>query len=100
MVAIYWTCDAQFHATKFGYCNPAFDELVHRADAEFDPAKRRAPYEEAQRLLLADAPMIMVEQTGGLMLIKPYVVGYVVTPADLAFPGWFTLLTIDIEPHA
>ena len=72
----------------------------HRADAELDPAKRLALYEEAQRLLLADAPTIILDNTGLSMLIKPYVVGYVVTPADIGFPGWFTPLTIDIAPAA
>jgi oligopeptide transport system substrate-binding protein len=99
-LSVYWTCDSEIHAKPYGYCNPAFDALVARADAELDPAMRLALYEEAQRLLLADAPTIIINNGGLSMLIKPHVVGYVVTPADLGWPGWFTPLTIDIAPAA
>ena len=52
-----WRCGSEFND---GYCNPALDALLDRADAELDPEQRLALYEEAGHMLLADAPAIFV----------------------------------------
>jgi oligopeptide transport system substrate-binding protein len=92
-----WTCNSGHNDA--GYCNPAFDELVARADAELDPATRSALYEEAGRMLVDDVPAIFLYNWSEAMLIKPYVTGYATTLID-HFPGWTTPLTIDVDRPA
>jgi oligopeptide transport system substrate-binding protein len=98
-LSLLWTCGAPNGAGLIGYCNPAFDLLIARADAEPDPARRLALYEEAQRLLIADAPAVFLFNPIQNVLVKPHVVGYAVAP-DASWPGWYTPLTIDIAPAA
>ena len=74
-LSLLWTCGALF-AEPAGYCNPAFDELVAQGDRELDPEARIGYYEEAHRLLLADAPMVFVANQANVFLVKPYVTGY------------------------
>jgi oligopeptide transport system substrate-binding protein len=57
----YWTCGSEYFAVYIGYCNPELDALVARADLERDPAGRLALFEEASRMLVADAPSIFVD---------------------------------------
>lgn len=40
------------HVNRLGYCNPAFDELVARADVTFDEEERTRLYHEAIRVAL------------------------------------------------
>ena len=89
-----WTCDSGYNDA--GYCNPEFDALVARADAELDPETRMALYEEAGRMLVEDVPAIFLYTWSEAMLVKPEVVGYATTLVD-HFPGWTTPLTIDVE---
>lgn len=89
-----WTCDSGNNDA--GYCNPTFDELTARADAELDPETRVALYEEAGRMLVEDVPAIFLYTWSEAMLVKPEVVGYATTLID-HFPGWTTPLTIDVE---
>ena len=69
-----WRCDSEFN--EAGYCNPAFDALMDRADAELDPEQRIALYEDAGHMLVADAPAIFVQNFVSTWLVKPEVTGY------------------------
>ena len=98
-LSVVWTCDSGEFAGPLGYCNPRFDELVARADQEADQDARMALYDEAQRLLIADAPIVMSFIDTNALIVKPTVNGYTTTPRDL-WPGWSTLLTVDVAPAA
>jgi oligopeptide transport system substrate-binding protein len=98
-LSVLWTCDSGDFAGPLGYCNPRFDELVARADQETDQDARMALYAEAQRLLIADAPIVMSFVDTNVLIVKPTVIGYTSTPRDL-WPGWSTLLTIDVASPA
>jgi peptide/nickel transport system substrate-binding protein len=50
---VIFTCHQEDNAS--GYCDPKFDELQHAAGAEFDPAKRKALVDQAQRIVWQDA---------------------------------------------
>mgnify|MGYP003292669259 CR=1 FL=1 len=92
-----WRCDSTFGSGE-AYCNPELDALLDRADAELDPEKRLAMYEEAGRMLVADAPAIFVNTAFITRLVKPYVTGYsrtIIINGD--WPGWMNLMTVDIE---
>ena len=92
-----WTCGDEVFAAAIGYCNPAYDALVARADRERDPEKRIALAEESQRVLLADAPAIFAYTFDNIFLTKPYVTGYSHTAPNQSWPGLATPLTVDIE---
>jgi oligopeptide transport system substrate-binding protein len=97
-LTIQWTCTAASLAVNIGYCNKQVDEMVARGDTELDPTKRVAHYEEAHRLMLADAPSVVTHNLTNQFLVKPAVSGYVPTASDSAFPGqWGSLLTLDVE---
>jgi oligopeptide transport system substrate-binding protein len=95
-LSAFWACGAHWNLAWIGYCNADFDALTARADAELDPATRLALYQEAERMLLADAPAIFLYNLKTGVLVKPYVTGYAVTGMDY-WPGWTTPLTIDVE---
>ena len=81
-----------------GYCNPALDALLERADAELDPEQRIALYEEAGRMLVADAPAIFAQTIVSTWLVKPSVTGYTrTTGINGDWPGWMNLMTVDVE---
>ena len=72
---------AQYFKSDFGinlthYHNPAYDDLVDRAAGELDPAKRRAFLEQAERVMLADQPVIPIYFYVSKHLVKPRVTGW------------------------
>jgi peptide/nickel transport system substrate-binding protein/oligopeptide transport system substrate-binding protein len=66
-----------------GYSNPAFDRLLADAAIERDPARRRALYLEAQRIILADAVIIPCYHSIDYTLVKPHVKGLTITPMGI-----------------
>jgi oligopeptide transport system substrate-binding protein len=98
-LSLLWTCETGYFAEPLGYCNPQFDELVKQADQETDQDARMRLYDEAQRLLIADAPIAIGFQDTNALIVKPYVTGYTITPRDF-WPGWGSLLTVDVQPSA
>ena len=91
---------AQYLKSDFGvnlphYKNPAYDALLARAGTSADPAERRALLEEAERLMLADTPVLPIYFYVNQHLVKPEVEGWydnvmnVVYSKDLALaePG-------------
>lgn len=58
------------------YSNPEYDRLIEAAAREVDAGHRRAMLEEAERILLADHPIVPVYFYVTKRLIKPYVGGW------------------------
>lgn len=72
---------AQLLQTDFGlnlsgYSNPRYDALLQAAVHEVDLAKRRAALEEAERVMLADHPVLPLYFYVNKHLIKPWVQGW------------------------
>ena len=72
---------SQFLHTDFGlnlvgYANPKYDALLEQAAAETDLRRRRALLEEAERLMLADTPLIPLYFHVSRHLVKPHVRGW------------------------
>ncbi len=87
-------------STRVGYSNPEFDELVRQADIEQDPVKRLQLYNEAEKILITDAPIAVTRNDGGPVLVKPYVQGVTeetITPIDY-WLGFFNLPNVDVQP--
>jgi oligopeptide transport system substrate-binding protein len=93
-----WTCSSLLFAENIGYCNPEYDALVAQVDSEMDPEERIRLAEEAQHLLLADVPAIFGFTYDSIQLVQPYVTGYTRSAPDQYWPGWWTPLTVDVEP--
>jgi oligopeptide transport system substrate-binding protein len=66
-----FTCDSGNNDS--GYCNPEYDALVKKANGEPDFDKQIATYNQAQELLVDDAPLIFIYWYGRFTAIKPYV---------------------------
>jgi oligopeptide transport system substrate-binding protein len=72
---------AQYLRSDFGvnlphYASAAYDELLSRAAGEPDPARRRALLEQAERLMLADHPLLPIYFYVNKHLVKPQVEGW------------------------
>ncbi|HEX4618167.1 MAG TPA: peptide ABC transporter substrate-binding protein [Steroidobacteraceae bacterium] len=72
---------AQYLKSDFGlnlphYRSAAYDALLARAAAEADAARRRALLEEAERVMLADHPLIPLYFYVNKHLVKPAVTGW------------------------
>ncbi|MBK9712628.1 MAG: peptide ABC transporter substrate-binding protein [Kouleothrix sp.] len=91
-LSIFWESSSQF-AKNIGYKNPEVDKLIHEADVTVDQAKRLDLYQQAQRLVVDDAPYIIRSTSKGTFLVKPYVQGLEATPQDSnTYPGMTTSL--------
>jgi len=59
-----------------GYSNPRYDTLLEQATRQGDPVQRRALLEEAERVMLADHPVLPIYFYVNKHLVKPYVSGW------------------------
>ncbi|MDQ5854417.1 MAG: peptide ABC transporter substrate-binding protein [Chloroflexota bacterium] len=83
-------------AATIGWSNPKFDELTAEADKlRIDDPRRAQLYQEAQRLLVEEAPVAFFVDTNMHRLVKPWVKGLNATPLDYV-PGLFSLETLEI----
>jgi oligopeptide transport system substrate-binding protein len=74
--------DLQFHSQSpindTNYSNPDVDRLLESARSETNAEERLRLYQEAEQIIVQDAPWIPLSHSKGSVLIKPYVKGYVV----------------------
>ena len=77
-----------------GYANPAYDDLVHRAQLTIDPAERNALLAAAERLVLQDEPLAPIFTYTMKHLVKPYVHG--LEPNILNF---YYSKPVRLDPH-
>ena len=81
---------AQYFKSDFGinlphYDSPAYDQLVDRAEATLDPARRAALLERAERLMLRDQPIIPLYFYVSKHLVKPRVTGWYDNVMDVTY---------------
>ncbi len=81
------------------YCNPDFDALMKQAASEPDQDKQTTLYNQAQTLLMNDAPVIPLRFAVTTFEVQPYVKGINSTPSDSQLPGDKFYETIQIEKH-
>ncbi len=67
---------SDFGINLTGYSNPRYDELLAGATREPDPARRRALLEEAERVMLADHPVLPLYFYVNKHLVKPRIQGW------------------------
>jgi len=88
---------------KYNYCNPTFDSTVAQADIGTDLSDRVVLYNQAQTLLIQDAPVAPLFVRGRMVLIKPYIQMVDGGPLSLTgqddYPGDLFLDSVRIAPH-
>ena len=95
-LSLYWM-SASPYAQKYGYSNPAMDELMMKADINIDPVQRMQEYNEAQKMLVSDAVTVFMYNGVNSYLIKPHIMGVQTTGMDAGWPGQMDPLTITIQ---
>jgi len=79
------------------YSNPDFDTLATKAKQELDNTKRLQEWDQAQTMVMADAPIMTVFYRERFVLVKPYIKGF--TPAgmdgQIAGDEFFENITIE-----
>jgi len=75
-----WTGDSGNNYT--GWSNPDYDQLLHQAARTDDPAARAALFQQAESLLVADAPFIPIYYYTHVFLLQPSVKGWNPTLLD------------------
>jgi oligopeptide transport system substrate-binding protein len=74
-----------------GYSNPAYDDLMKRADAEPNGEVRGKLLGEANALLMRDLPAAPVFNPYQRSLVKPYVLNFVENPRDVFRTRWMDI---------
>lgn len=68
------------------YHNPAYDELLTQAQNQTDLAQRNRDYNQAERIIAQDVPIMPLYQYTNGRLIKPWLKGYPIdNPEDVAY---------------
>jgi len=86
------------------YLNVAFwqsqqyDNFVRVARTDTDPNRREQEYQQAQSMLVGEAPVAFLAQTVSWYLVRPYVQGVTRTPVD-EWPGATAPGSLAIGPH-
>ncbi len=87
--------DALFHSgteQNLGhYSNPELDRLLEAARVEQDVTRRIGMYQQAERIIVNDAPALFTVHSLSYMLVKPYIKGYVPTPIDISFERYMSI---------
>jgi oligopeptide transport system substrate-binding protein len=65
------------------YSNPSLDALLDQAAIEQDGAVRLAMYQQAEQLVVGDAPCIPLFHGANYILVEPYVKGYELSPLGI-----------------
>jgi oligopeptide transport system substrate-binding protein len=87
--------DVLFHSgasqNNGGYSNAQLDALLEQARIEQDVTKRIAMYQQAEQVIVNDAPVLFTSHSLSYQLVKPYVKGYVFTPIDIPIERYMWL---------
>jgi len=67
----------------FEYSNPTLDALLDRAAVEQDRADRLVMYQQAEQLVVDDAPCLPLFHGTNYILVKPYVKDYELSPLGI-----------------
>jgi oligopeptide transport system substrate-binding protein len=82
-----------------GYNNPDFDKLLAEAGAEPDITKSTALYNQAQQILVDDAPAVFTRWRISNYEVRPWVKGVIGTAQDSNVIGDLFFENVSIEKH-
>jgi len=75
-----------------------YDNFVRVARTDTKPASRDQEYQQAQSMLVGEAPVAFLAQTVSWYLVQPYVRGVITSPVD-EWPGALAPGQVSIAPH-
>ena len=78
--------------------NQQYDNFVRVARTDTDPTRREQEYQQAQSMLVGDAPVAFLAQTVSWYLVRPYVTDVTTTSLD-EWPGATAPAALQIAPH-
>jgi oligopeptide transport system substrate-binding protein len=73
------------------YSNPALDAILDQARVEQNVNKRIQLYQQAEQVIVQDAPALFISHAISYMLVKPYVKGFVLTPIGIPIERYLSL---------
>ena len=87
--------DVLFHSgstqNNGGYSNPELDALLEQARVEQDVTQRIAMYQQAEQMIVDDAPVLFTTHSLSYQLVQPYVKGFVFTPITVPLERYMWL---------
>jgi oligopeptide transport system substrate-binding protein len=87
--------DVLFHSgssqNNGGYSNPELDAILEQARVEQDVTKRIAMYQQAEQMIVDDAPVLFTTHSLSYQLVQPYVKGFVFTPITVPLERYMWL---------
>lgn len=87
--------DVLFHSgsnqNQGGYSNPTLDTLLEQARVEQDVTKRIGMYQQAEQIIVNDAPVLFTTHSLSYQLVQPYVKGFVFTPISIPLERYMWL---------
>jgi oligopeptide transport system substrate-binding protein len=75
---------SQSEMNYFSYQNPVVDSLLEEAQSELNDAERSQLCQEAEKMILADAPIVPLDHVINIYCFQPYVQGIELSPYGLA----------------
>jgi oligopeptide transport system substrate-binding protein len=89
--------DALFHSgaenNQGHYSNPQLDRLLEQARLEADVNTRITLYQQAEQIIVNDAPVLFTTHSLSYQLVKPYIKGYVQTPINTPIERYLSIDT-------
>ncbi|WP_343713780.1 peptide ABC transporter substrate-binding protein [Inquilinus sp.] len=83
-------CDIGEQSTS-AYCNPKFDELMDKAARESDLTKRAQILQDAEKVMIADAPIIPFAFYASKHMVSSHVKGWEDNVQDYHLSRWVTV---------
>ncbi len=87
--------DVLFHSdaesNHGNYSNPELDALLEQARTEQDVDKRIQFYQQAEQIIVNDAPVLFTSHGLSYVVVKPYVKGYVLTPMNMPIERYLSI---------
>ncbi len=86
--ALFHTGSSQNHGN---YSNLKLDSILEAARVERDVTQRIAMYQQAEQMIVDDAPVLFTIHSLSYQLVQPYVKGFVFTPIDVPIERYLWL---------
>lgn len=87
--------DVLFHSDSTqnngGYSNAGLDTLLEKARVEKDVSKRITMYQEAEQMIVNDAPVLFTTHSFSYQLVQPYVKGFIFSPISIPIERYLWL---------
>jgi len=87
--------DALFHSNaqqNIGkYSNPTLDQVLEQARVEQNVTQRMQLYQQAERIIVEDAPALFLSHSLSYVLVKPHIQGYVHTPVHVPIERYLSM---------